>query len=139
MSLINVYLRGSDIVVVPTAGGGGLYRDIPPVLVVAPSAEAVRGAIIEARAAASRTDLPVQTKRWVVLERLRLKSNKAFYVDVTCCTVHDDEQGRMIVSRYRPAPDGQGFEPEGTETVVDVDTVAPTVLDVLQSSTRFPK
>jgi hypothetical protein len=139
MSFVNVYLRGSDVIIVPAAGRGGVYTDIAPVLVVPPDPHAVHTAIVEAREVASRTAAAERPKKWVVQEHLRLKSIRSFYVDVAAVRVYDDEQGRIVVSGWRPAADGRGFEPDGTEVIADADAMGRTALALLKGALRFPK
>jgi hypothetical protein len=139
MILLNAYLRGNDVIVEPTSGYGGVFQSVPPVLIVPPSAEALQSALMEAKTRAGEGGGGAKSKRWFVLDRLGLKSLKAFYVDVAFCSALPNEQGRWIVMAQQPAPDGKGFEPDGTELTVDTAALGQTMLDILMRSPRFPK
>jgi hypothetical protein len=134
-----VYARGSELIVVPSVGHGGYYRDVAPVLLVKPSAQDLQVAIDQARRSADRSE-PRLGSSWVVQERLHLDSIASFYRDVACCIVAFDRQGNATVATDRPAPDGRGFEPVGAElSVADQARLGQTVLDTLAKAPRFPK
>jgi hypothetical protein len=138
-AFLNVYLRRQDVIVVPNAGHGGLYRNIEPVLVVPPSEPALSEALttaIQASRASEGQPLPDRPKKWIVLQRLKLKSVGAFYTDAAHCVVYE-EGGRTFVQMYQCARDGRGFEPANKPPVqVDDSSIAATVLDVLYQAPR---
>jgi hypothetical protein len=136
---VTVYARGSELIVVPGVGYGGYYRDVAPVIVVKPSARDLQAAIDEARRSADRSEQG-RGSPWVVQERLHLDSIASFYRDVACCMVAFDRQDHATVETWRPASDGQGFEPAGAGVPVgDHAQLGQTMLDALAKAPRFPK
>ena len=57
-----------------------------------------------------------------------------------CCMVAFDRQDHATVETWRPASDGQGFEPAGAGVPVgDHAQLGQTMLDALAKAPRFPK
>jgi hypothetical protein len=165
VSHLVVYLRGQQLIVVPQVGGGGVWRDADALL-VAPDGAALAGALKVAFASAATPKSPPTTDasssrphavpclcascltwesarpaepkpKWIVAERLGLRSAKSFYEDVSMCSVHTEEP-QFVVQRWRPARHGRGFEPDSEPPArVEADSLAEVVLETLRKSPRF--
>jgi hypothetical protein len=140
---VAAYLRNDDVIVVPQGGGGGYTFDVEPVLVVAPASDAVGEAIalsLETSAAAQGHDpRPPGPYRSPALKAVRARSYAAFYKNSAYCFVYE-EDGALILLRFKPARDRRGFEMTNEEPIVvrDRAELGRVVLDSLRELPRMP-
>jgi hypothetical protein len=139
--LVNIYLRGEEIIVAPCAGGGGVSYEIEPVLRVPPKPDEVGNAIVASLAVSAREmgkPLPnLRDYRSPVLTGLGLRSLRQFYINIAFCVAYRDLE-TVLIQPYRPAKDGRGFE-LGDEALVveDQSQLGDVALQVLRGSTRL--
>ncbi len=135
-SRINLYLRDSQVLVVPS-----VRFEVEPVQVVEPVEAALQPAIEEAIRVASTVPIPddddYDPKKWVVLKALGLKSAKAFYQNVAHASVliYND---KIQVQPNAPTKKGQAFEGSGASIEVpDMSSLGAAALKVLKESPRM--
>jgi hypothetical protein len=140
---VGLYLRLDKVYVIPQGGGGGLYYDMEPIVVVPSSAtaeldRAIRTAL-DASAKTAGQPLPdLRTRKSPVLSVAGVKTIKDFYADSAHAFLYTDA-GRLHLLPFRPAPDGRGFEPAGDAIAIDVtQPLASQILAALQDLPRAP-